>query len=107
MAHFWELASTRIIRTFRAFRKVLSLSTCDLSGLMSCSRTTQMSCFRVPCGTALAIAVKQYTCTAHEIFNTSSACKLESYIAAHVRKVLENSFLNRRAVSTCMRALRQ
>ena len=79
MAHFWELASTRIIRTFRAFRKVLLLSTCDLSGLMSCSRTTQMSFFRVSCGTALAIAVKQYTCTAHEIFSTSSACRLESY----------------------------
>lgn len=61
-AHFWEFASTLIISTFKAFRKVLSESTCDLSGLMSCSSTTLMSFFRVSCGTALAIAVKQYTC---------------------------------------------
>ena len=61
-AYFWEFASTRIMSTLSAFRKVLSVSTCDLSGLMSWSSTTQMSFFRVPCGTAFAIAVKQYTC---------------------------------------------
>ena len=61
-AHFWEFARTRIMSTLSAFRKVLSVSTCDLSGLMSWSSTTQMSFFRVSCGTAFAMAVKQYTC---------------------------------------------
>jgi len=73
-AHFCEFASTRIMSTLSAFRKVWSLSTCDLSGLMSCSSTTQMSFLSVTCGTAFAIAVKQYTCRpAHSI----EACSCE------------------------------